>query len=159
MLKKVIFGALLLVLVVFALGCPSARSTTTTTSPANVNTISETMISPDWAMKMMEIKLEGETKIVLTLSAGDEVDGFFYLTSGDNISFSISGTSLIYESRAYGTGEKSVSSDRFSFTASQSQGLAYTLKLKPGNQDASATVIIQLIYPASGEIFIPIGTK
>jgi hypothetical protein len=159
MLKKVIFGALLLVLVVFAFGCPSAK-TTTTTSPANVRTISETIISPEWAMKQMEITLEGETKIVLTLAAGDEVDGYFYLTSGENISFSISGTSLIYESKASGTGEKNVSSDRFSFTASQAQGLAYTLKLKPGSQDASSTtVIIELIYPASGEIFIPIGTK
>ncbi|MBN1692054.1 MAG: hypothetical protein JW845_00685 [Dehalococcoidales bacterium] len=159
MFKKVIFGALLLVIVVFAFGCPSAK-TTTTTPQANVHTISETTISPNWAMRQIEITLEGETKIVLTLEDGDKVDGFFYLTSGENISFSISGTSLIYESIATGTSEKSVSSDRFSFTASQSQGLAYTLKLKPESQDAaSATVVIQLIYPASGEILIPIGTK
>ncbi|MBN1160537.1 MAG: hypothetical protein JXA17_01115 [Dehalococcoidales bacterium] len=158
MLKKIIFGALLIVVVVFAFGCPSAK-TTTTTSPANVHTISETTIAPNWAMKQIEITLEGESIIVLTLTAGDEVDGFFYVTSGGNISFSISGTSLIYESKAAGTAEKNVDSDRFSFTASQSQGLAYTLKLKPGSEDGSATVIIQLIYPASGEILIPIGTK
>jgi hypothetical protein len=159
MLKKVIFGALLVTLAIFAFGCPSAK-TTTTTPPANVNTISETTIAPNWAMKQIEITLEGETKIWLTLAAGDKVDGFFYVTSGDNISFSISGTSLIYESKATGTAEKYVSSDRFSFTASQEQGLAYTLKLKPESKDStSATVIIQLIYPASGEILMPIGTK
>jgi hypothetical protein len=159
MLKKVIFGVILLVLAVSAFGCPSAK-TTTTTPPANVRTIGETTISQEWAMKQIEITLEGETKIVLTLTVGDEVDGYFYLTSGQNISFSISGTSLIYESKAPGTGEKNVSSDRFSFTASQAQGLAYTLKLKPGSQDTgSTTVIIELIYPVSGEILIPIGTK
>jgi hypothetical protein len=159
MFKKVIFGVLLVTLAIFAFGCPSAKTTTTTPS-ANVHTIGETTISPNWAMKQIEITLEGETIIVLTLSPGDQVDGFFYLTSGDNISFSISGNSLIYESKAYDTGEKNVSSDRFSFTASQAQGLAYTLKLKPGSQDASSTtVIIQLIYPDTGEILIPIGTK
>lgn len=159
MLKKVIIGALLVIILLAALGCPSAK-TETTTSPANVKTIRETTIAPDWAMKQMEITLEGETKIVLTLANGDEVDGYFYLISGENISFSISGTSLIYESKATGTGENSVSSDRFSFTASQTQGIAYTLKLKPaGDEEAGATVLIELIYPATGEIFIPIGTQ
>jgi hypothetical protein len=159
MLKKVIIGALLVIISSAVLGCPSAR-TETTTSPANVKTIRETKISPNWAMKQMEITLEGETKIVLTLATGDEVDGYFYLISGDNVSFSISGTSLIYESKAPGTGDNSVTSDRFSFTASQAQGLAYTLKLKPADDaEAGTTVLIELIYPATGEIFIPIGTQ
>ena len=66
----------------------------------------------------------------------------------------------MYESKAPGTGENSVTSDRFSFTASQAQGLAYTLKLEPAGSDStSATVLIELIYPATGEIFIPIGTN
>ena len=159
MLKKVFFVSLLVIISLAALGCPSAK-TETTSAPANVKTIRETNISPDWAMKQMEIKLEGETKIVLTLADGDEVDGYFYLTDGDNISFSISGTSLIYESKAAGTGEKVVASDRFSFTASQAQGIAYTLKLNLGSEEAtSATVLIELIYPATGEIYIPIGSN
>jgi len=156
MLKKVIFGALLIILSVGALGCPAAS----TSLSANVKTVREAEIAPDWAMKQMEITLEAETKIVLTLAYGDKVDGYFYLESGDNISFSISGTSLIYESKASGTAEKNVSSDRFSFTASQAQGIAYTLKLKPGSDETTgAIVLIELIYPATGEIFIPIGTK
>ena len=156
MLKKVIFGALLIILSVGALGCPAAS----TSLSANVKTVREAEIAPDWAMKQMEITLEAETKIVLTLAYGDKVDGYFYLVSGENISFSISGTSLIYESKASGTAEKNVSSDRFSFTASQAQGIAYTLKLKPGSDETTgAIVLIELIYPATGEIFIPIGTK
>lgn len=158
MLKKVLIAALLLLALVGFVGCPSAR--TETSSSANVKTLRETTISPNWAMKQMEIKLEAETPIMLTLAAGDKVDGYFYLVSGDNISFSISGNSLIYESKAAGTGAKSVSSDRFSFTASQAQGIAYTLKLTPVSKEStSATVIIELIYPASGKIFIPIGTQ
>ena len=158
MLKKVCVAVLILLALAGAVGCPSAK--TTTTSQANVQTIREIQISPNWAMMQMEISLEGETKIVLTLASGDKVDGYFYLMSGENISFSISGTSLIYESKAAGTAEKSVASDRFSFTASQAQGIAYTLKLKPGSQEStSATVFIELIYPATGEIYTPIGTK
>ena len=84
MLKKVVIGAMLVIITLAAFGCPSAR-TETTASPANVKTIRETKISPNWAMKQMEITLEGETKIVLTLATGDEVDGYFYLTSGENI--------------------------------------------------------------------------
>ena len=157
MLKKMFVAALILLALVSFVSCPSAK--TETTSSANVKTIRETNISPNWAMKQMEITMEAETFIMLTLAAGDKVDGYFYLVSGDNISFSISGNSLIYESKAAGTAAKSVSSDRFSFTASQGQGLAYTLKLTPGSEATSATVIIELIYPASGKIFIPIGTK
>jgi hypothetical protein len=158
MLKKVIIGALLVIVLLAAFGCPSAR-TETTASPANVKTIRETKISPDWAMKQLELTLEGETKIWLTLATGDIVDGYFYLIDGDNVSFSISGTSLIYESKATGTGENSVSSDRFSFTVSQAQGLTYTLKFEPAGEEPSATVFIELIYPASGEILMPIGTQ
>jgi hypothetical protein len=158
MLKKVIIGALLVIVLLAAFGCPSAR-TETATSPANVKTIRETKISPDWAMKQLEITLEGETKIWMTLSTGDEVDGYFYLIDGDNISFSISGTSLIYESKAADTGENSVASDRFSFTVSQAQGLTYTIKFEPTGEETSATVFIELIYPATGEILMPIGTQ
>jgi len=157
MIKKALVVALILLALVGFVGCPSAN--TETSSPANVNTIRETNISPDWTMKQMEITLEAETSIMLTLAPGDKVDGYFYVVSGDNISFSISGNSLIYESKAAGTAAESVSSDRFSFTASQAQGLSYRLKLTPGSGIASATVFLELIYPASGEIFIPIGTQ
>jgi hypothetical protein len=157
MLKKALVAVLILFALVGLAGCPSAN---TETAPANVNTIRETNISPDWAIKQMEITLEAETSILLTLASGDKVDGFFYLISGDNISFSISGNSLIYESKVAGTNSKSVSSDRFSFTASQAQGLSYRLKLTPGSDElANATVFLELIYPVSGEIFIPIGTQ
>jgi hypothetical protein len=158
MLKKGLIAVLILLALVGFVSCPSAK--TDTTPPANVNIIRETTISPNWAMKQMEITLEAETSIMLKLTAGDKVDGYFYLINGDNISFSISGNSLIYESKSAGAAASNVSSDRFSFTASQVQGIAYTFKLTPGNGESThATVFLELIYPASGQIFIPIGTK
>ncbi len=158
MLKKILITALILLALGSFVGCTSAK--TETASPANVKTIRETKISPNWSVKQMEITLEAETSIMLTLASGDKVDGYFYLISGDNISFSVYGNSLIYESKAAGMAAKYVSSDRFSFTASQAQGLSYRLKLAPGSgEPASITVFLELIYPASGEIFIPIGTK
>ena len=159
MLKKTTLGILLVIIAASAFGCPAAL-TSTPTQPSNVKTIRETTIAPDWAMKQMEIVLEGDTSIVLKLATGDEVDGYFYVEDDKVIYFIISGTSLIYESYKAGSDDKKVSSDRFSFVATTLQGIAYTLQLNPAN-DASigAKVVIELIYPASGEIFIPIGTK
>ena len=160
MFKKILVAALILLALVAFIGCSSA--VTETSATANVNTVRETKLSPNWALKQMEINLEAETKIMLTLAVGDKVDGYFYLSSGDNISFSISGTSLIYESKAPGMAAKSVSSDRFSFTASQAQGTAYTLKLTPvsgAEGKVEAAVFLELIYPVTGELFVPFGTK
>ena len=160
MLKKCLAAIFILSSLVILVGC--STTVTETTSPANVNTVRETKLSPNWALKQMEVNLGSETKIMLTLADGDKVDGYFYLTSGDNVSFSISGTSLIYESKAPGTGAKSVASDRFSFTASQTQGTAYTLKLTPvsGTEGrVEAAVFLELIYPVTGELFVPFGTK
>ncbi|OGO17987.1 MAG: hypothetical protein A2Z15_00495 [Chloroflexi bacterium RBG_16_50_11] len=88
------------------------------------------------------------------------MDGYFYCVSGANVTFSISGNSLIYQSV---TPEDGVASDRFSFTASQGQGIAYTLKLTPVNGNSAAkgeaNVFLELIYPSTGEIFVPFGTK
>jgi hypothetical protein len=158
MLKKLLTIAVLLSLV-GVLGC----STTAGTSPASVTTVREAKIASKWSMKQMEISLEAETSIMLTLAAGDKVDGYFYIVKGDNVTFSISGNSLIYESKAPVTQGQSVASDRFSFTASQAQGIAYTLKLNAinvaGKDKAAVAVFLEFIYPATGEVFVPFGTK
>jgi hypothetical protein len=162
MLKKVLIIAVLLSLV-GVLGCSTTSGTGTTTLPASVTTVREAKIASIWSMKQMEINLESETSIMLTLAPGDKVDGYFYIVNGDNITFSISGNSLVYESKAPVTQGKSVESDRFSFTASQAQGIAYTLKLNAvsGNSEKKpgATVFLEFIYPATGEVFVPFGTK
>ncbi len=156
MLNKVLIIAVLLS-VVGLIGCTAVG---TETLPANITTVREATIASKWAMKQLELSLEAETKIVLTLAAGDKVDGYFYCVTGANVTFSISGNSLIYQSSEQGKG---VPSDRFSLTASQAQGIAYTLKFTPFNSNAEdkkeATVFLELIYPVTGEIFVPIGTK
>lgn len=156
MLKKVLIIAVLLS-VAGLIGCTSTNGGTAKL-PASVNVVREAHITSGWSVMQMEINLESETHIILTLAAGDKVDGYFYCVSGDNVTFSISGNSPIYTS----TGQ-SVNSDRFSFAASQAQGIAYILKLTPvkknGDEKAAATVFFDIIYPAAGEISMPIGTK
>jgi hypothetical protein len=158
MLKKAFVVAVLLSLVA-ALGCAPA-ATKTSEKPASVKIVREAAITSGWAVKQMEIKLEAETQIVLILQAGDKVDGYFYCVSGDNVTFTIEGNSGIYTSASQGS---SVNSDRFSFVASQAQGIAYILTLDPvksgKNKTASATVFFDIIYPSTGEISVPIGTN
>jgi hypothetical protein len=156
MLKKVLIIAVLLS-VVGLLGCTTTNGGSST-PPASVKIVREAQITSGWSVKHMEISLESETHIILTLAAGDRVDGYFYRMSGDNVTFSISGNSLIYISAGQG-----VDSDRFSFTASQVQGIAYIIKLTPikksDQKSAQATVFFEIIYPVAGEISMPIGTK
>ncbi|MFA5309289.1 MAG: hypothetical protein WC370_07390 [Dehalococcoidales bacterium] len=157
MVKKLLVVAVLLSLVGL-LGCAAAGNTTE--KPASVKIIREAEITSGWAVKQMEITLKSETQIVLILAAGDKVDGYFYCTSGDNVTFTVAGNSGIYASARAVTG---VDSDRFSFVASQAQGIAYILKLNPvktgTNKTAGATVFFDIIYPATGEISMPIGTQ
>jgi hypothetical protein len=54
------------------------------------------------------------------------------------------------------------SSDRFSFSASQSQGGSYTLNWQNNASPTTkekTSVYLELIYPATGEIFTPLEAK
>ncbi len=150
MLKKVLIIALVLSLVgIF--GCTSSE---TAKPPASMTTIREAKIGTLWYMKQLEINFSTDTSVTIELAAGDKVDGYFYTISGDGISFSISGISQIYASPSGST------SDRFSFIASQEQGIDYKLKFAvPGNGKTEATVFLEIIYPVTGEVLVPIGTK
>jgi uncharacterized secreted protein with C-terminal beta-propeller domain len=152
MFKKVLIIALLLSLVgIF--GCTSS-STETTKPPASVTSIREAKIGTQWRMKQIEIKFEKETFVTIELAAGDKVDGYFYAISGESINFTISGTSQIYASPS------GAISDRFSFTASQAQGIDYKLKFAiAGSEKTEATVFLEIIYPVAGEVLVPFGTK
>jgi hypothetical protein len=158
MFKKVLIIAVLLSLISF-LGCTSS-STETTKSPASVKSIREATITSQWKIMQVEINMQADVSIMLDLATGDKVDGYFYVEDGDGISFAIYGNSLIYQSQ--GTNSK-VTSDRFSFSASQAQGIAYTLKLAPISTNSqgkgNSTVFLELIYPVTGQIFVPFGTK
>jgi hypothetical protein len=162
MLKKAI-GILVILSLIGIVGCSSGSKSVTPSQPASVKTVREAGIASAWTMKQMEINLESETTIVLTLANGDKVDGYFYLEKGSNIDFKISGNSQIYESKPAGAKSDTITSDRFSFTASQAQGIAYTLTFNAGGDatkdKTGTTVFLEIIYPAAGSLYVPFGTK
>jgi len=146
-------------------GCSlvSKATQTTTAAPASVRAVREAVISKVWKMKQMEIDLQKEVSIMLELKDGDKVEGYFYLLKGDNMNFSIAGISPMYASKPPDATTTRVTSDRFSFTASQAQGVTYKLTLNAGTgtdgKSSETTVFLELIYPVTGSLYVPIGTK
>jgi hypothetical protein len=140
-----------------------ATETTTTTAPASVRIVREAKIGHTLLMKQMEINLETEVKIILSLKDGDSMEGYFYLLKGDKVGVTISGISTLYSFTTVESGDTTVTSDMFSFTANQGQGVAYTMTLTAGTdtegKKKEATVFLEIIYPATGSLFVPIGTK
>ncbi len=163
MLKRLSVIILVLALVVAA-GCSSGGNTTATpTQAANVDVIKQAEISAHWTVNQIRITLESGIPILLTLAPGDTVDGYYFLEKGTDIDFQISGKSVIYQSTPQTAGSSNITSDRFSFTASDAQGLAYTLKFTPvvkkDGKQTTPVVFLELIYPKTGGIFNPMGTK
>jgi hypothetical protein len=154
--------ASVLLLVASGCGSSSGNVTTTPTRPAGINQVRQADITKLWEMRQLEINLDSSTTILLTLKEGSEVSGYFYLTRGNNVDFRISGESLIYQSTPAGA-SANITSDRFAFTATAAQGIAYSLQLIPHEKDDSKkvtpTVFFEVIYPSSGEIFVPMDTK
>jgi hypothetical protein len=163
MFKRLCVG-LVLIMVLVASGCSSNKGnvTSTPTQPAGIKEVRQAEIAPSWKMKQLEINLESSTSILLKLKQGSEVSGYFYLTRGNNIDFRISGESVIYQSQPASV-SGNITSDRFSFKFSNEQGITYTLELIPDEKGEGKKIIpnvfLELIYPASGEIFVPMETK
>ncbi|MDD5338220.1 MAG: hypothetical protein PHG35_02245 [Dehalococcoidales bacterium] len=152
MCKKAAIAVLLFAMVFSIFGCTSGNSdTATTTKPASIEYIRESKLANIWQMKQIQLNFTNETSITIELAAGDKVDGYFYVVGGGTISFTISGLTQIYAS------SNGTTSDRFSFTASQEQGIDYKLKFTVGSGDTS--VFLEIIYPVTGSVLVPIGTK
>src|SRR4030042_2327921 len=154
---KRILGIMIVLSLITVVGCSSVPVAITPTPVANVKQVRQAEISGKWVVKQLEINLESSISIVLMLAEGGTVEGFFYLEKGNNIDFQITGESLIYESKPTDAKSASVTSDRFSFTASDGQGKAYTLKLTPGiskdeKNKTDTTVFLEIIYPVTGEV-------
>jgi hypothetical protein len=161
MLKKII-GILVVLSLISIVGCSSGTKTSTATKPADVNTVRDAEIAAKWNVKHLEINTKAEITLTLKLADGDKVDGYFYLEKGSNVGFQVAGSSKVYESQPVGTKSDTITSDRFSFTASQAQGVAYFLTFNPDSNAQTTnevTIFMELIYPATGSLSVPIGTK
>jgi hypothetical protein len=158
MVKKVI-----LIIMIFSLlavlGCQEISSLTggtgQTSSQTNLKILKAVELGSAWQMKQIkfDISAKEEVAILLKLSSGDKVDGYFYLEKGEEIDFRITGKTLLH---------KSTVPDRFSFTASQSEGDTYTLSFRnPASDDKQkeVSVFLEIIYPVSGSIYVPVEGK
>ena len=158
MWKKAIIATIILTLLFPLLGCEEisdlTQSASTSTSQSDLNIERSVELGSEWQMKQIDFKVGAgqEVAILLKLAEGGEVDGFFYLKKGDTVDFRITGKTQIFRSNA---------ADRFSFTASQSQGDTYNLIFRNTTDEdesqKSITVSLEVIYPLKGEIYVPVG--
>ena len=157
MRKKVIIAIILLTFLFPLLGCEEitelTQGATTSTSQSNLKIEKSVELGSTWQMKQINFKVGAgqEVAILLKIADGGKVDGFFYLEKGDTVDFRISGKTQFYRSNV---------ADRFSFTASQSQGDTYNLLFRnTADEDEtqkSITVSLEVIYPRKGEIYVPV---
>jgi hypothetical protein len=125
----------------------------------------QTELAGKWRMYQIEVTLTSGTELplIIQLADGDKADGYFYVEKGDNnIAFQIAGISQIYQSDFKNIPTGQPASDRFSFTATQAQGLSYELTLSnntASSQKSSTTVFLEVICPGNGPIFTPLEVK
>ncbi len=156
MLKKVIIAVILITFLIPFSGCEEISDLTqgvsTSTSQANLKIVKSVELGSAWQMKQISFRVGAGQKveILLKLADGDKADGFFYLERGDTVDFRITGKSQLY---------RSTEGDRFSFSASQTQGDTYTLLFRntaDEDEGQSITVFLEVIYPLRGEIYVPV---
>jgi len=161
MLKKLLV-ILTFVSVLLVSGCSSMPSLPSAASTPSYDIVRKSEVSDGkWQMYQLRIELgkEEELPILLKLGDGDKVDGYFYVEKGSDLDVRIAGKSQIYDFTAPAKADQV--SDRFSFTASQVQGNMYILTLSntSGGDKDRVTTFLELVYPSSGSIFIPLELK
>jgi hypothetical protein len=87
MIKKVLILTIVLPLI-FVVGCSQVseftEGMTSKSSQESLKIIREAKLGTDWHVKQMEIELEAddEVSILMRLTNGDKVEGYFYLEKG-----------------------------------------------------------------------------
>ena len=166
-------GKIVLVLMVLSLlsvtGCDELSSLTQSTTPsssADLKIIKAVELGEGWEMKQLSFKVAAgdEMAILMKLSDENEVDGYYYLEKGGDIDFIITAKELVYRSPVRpNEDDEKPDSDRFSFVASEADGDTYTLTFRNPADDeespADASVYLEVIYPVSASLYIPVADK
>ncbi|MEE8318283.1 MAG: hypothetical protein V3R36_01455 [Dehalococcoidales bacterium] len=166
-------GKIVLVLMVLSLlsvtGCDELSSLTQGTTPsssADLKIIKAVELGEGWEMKQLSFKVAAgdEMAILMKLSDENEVDGYYYLEKGGDIDFIITAKELVYRSPVRpNEDDEKPDSDRFSFVASETDGDTYTLTFRNPADDeessADASVYLEVIYPVSASLYMPVADK
>jgi hypothetical protein len=157
MWKKAVSAVILLALLLPFSACEEISEITSgasTSSQGNLKIVKSVALGSTWQMKQISFKVNAgeEVAILLKLSDGDKVDGFFYLEKGETVDFRATGKSQLF---------RSTEANRFSFTASQANGDTYTLLFRNTAEEdegqKSINVFLEVIYPLKGEIYVPVA--
>ena len=149
-----LFLVISLLSIVALAGCSAFNSGSSATPKPKI--LRQTQLAGEWQMYQVEVTLTSGTQLplIIQLADGDKADGYFYVEKGDNnIAFQVTAISQVYQSDFKNIPTGQAASDRFSFTATQAQGLSYKLTLSnntASSQKSSATVFLEVIYPGSG---------
>jgi hypothetical protein len=156
MSKRIIAIIAVLFLSISVFGCDQLSGLTGNSgqnSSSDFKIVKAVKLGKSWEMKQMSFTVGAgkSLDILLKLNDGDKLDGYFYLEEGDAVNFDIKGKTPLFDSE---------DADRFSFVASQAEGETYTLTFRnPADEDESrksVSVFLEVIYPQSGSIFIPV---
>ena len=157
-MRKYLVAMVMISILAFT-GCSSLSGGTAKPSP---KILRQTLLAGQYKMYQIEVTLKAgaELPLIIELQSGDKADGYFYVEKGtSSVAFEISGTSLIYQSDLTNIPDNQTASDRFSFTASQSQGSFYKMTISntaDSEKNTSATVFLEIIYPGDELIATPL---
>ncbi|MBN1367238.1 MAG: hypothetical protein JW967_04885 [Dehalococcoidales bacterium] len=158
-MRKFLVAMIMVITLVFT-GCSSLSGSSEQPEP---KILRHAILAGKYQMYQIEVTLKAGTELplIIRLQNGDIADGYFYVEKGaSTVGFRVSGISRIYESDLTNTPNNQTPSDRFSFTASQSQGLFYEMILTnaaSSEEKTSTTVFLEIIYPGEEPIAIPLA--
>ena len=157
MVRKVVVILSVLALAVIA-GCTGTAPGKSQPALGNVSISRKATLGSKWDMSQISVDVQpaADVQLLVRTSDGDKVDGYFYTPNGENIGFTVSGNSTVYQTAADASGK--TGSDRFSFTATKDQGNTYALDFK-NNSGQKINVFMELIVPTGDSLFIPLAIK
>ena len=169
---KIAVSVVMVLAMLLIVGC-SGGSETAATPARTYEIVKMTKVNSqntEWQVCQLRLEIEGGGifTIDLNLADGDKVDCWYKTekpTTGGSVGFQVkAGVAVIYNTVAT-SATAGITSDRLSFTASQSTGTSYRLifENKLADKNSKETIFAEIIYPVKDSsadvIFIPLETK